>query len=79
MGTKYWDLTPFDLKYFDHRIPYERFLRYVCMERDPLDQVKPALTLLSSGHFTSFCGTNSGQMPRGWMCLEHQVTRVSGF
>ena len=33
MGTKYGDLTPFDLKHFDDPIPYERFLRYVRMER----------------------------------------------
>ena len=36
MGTKYGDLTPFDLKYFDDPIPYERFLRYVRKERDIL-------------------------------------------
>ena len=36
MGTNYGDLTPFDLKYFDDPIPYERFLRYVPMERDYL-------------------------------------------
>ena len=35
-GTKYGDLTPFDLKYFDDPIPYERFLRSVRMERDIL-------------------------------------------
>ena len=32
MGTKYVDLTAFDLKYFDDPIPYERFLCYVRME-----------------------------------------------
>ena len=36
VGTKYGDLTPFDLNHFDDPIPYERFLRYVRMERDIL-------------------------------------------
>ena len=36
VGTKYRDLTPFYLKYFDDHIPYKRFLCYVRMERDIL-------------------------------------------
>ena len=43
MGTKYGDLTPFDLKYFDDPIPNERFLCYVRMQEN----------IFSPGH-TSF-------------------------